>query len=397
MCIEKQFFYKLQSLGLKKKVALAASSGVDSTALLLLTNNWAQKSKSNIIILTVNHNLRSESEFECEHVHELAKSLHLECHTLKWDNPISKQNKARIARYKLLTEWCKKHQVQQLLLAHHKNDQAETVLMRLCRGSGIDGLCGMRELSLNNGIELIRPFLQFTKGQLTQYVVSRNIKWIEDASNNNNKYTRTIFRNYINSSSDPDQLISRLFLTSSHMQCAKQAINFYVKQAIKHCVIENKLGYVDINLAHLYIFPEEILKRVILTCIMVIGGKSYKPRYKNFNNILEKILNKEFNQTQTLHGCKIIKIVNKMISIRREASYISTEEILISPDNAVIWDNRFKCEANYTAIICKNHSNSGIQMTLPILKYNNHYIDPFEDDNCKFEFIFSHLVLDVLS
>ncbi|MBQ4874862.1 MAG: tRNA lysidine(34) synthetase TilS [Rickettsiaceae bacterium H1] len=401
MCIEQKFSSVMHKLEISGKFALAVSGGVDSTALLLLVYFWMHKNKfdsvkCNPVVLTVNHNLRPEAKLECQHVLGLARSLNLECRILTWDNSVPKQNKARDARYRLLTDWCKKNQVKELLLAHHSNDQAETVLIRISRGSGLDGLCAMQEVGYKNGIKLMRPLLSFTKKQLAGYVTLHNLKWVEDPSNDDKKYTRSVFRDYLKFSPQLEQSILRLNLTAAHMRRVKEAINFYVKEAIKNCVTADDFGYVDINLTVFYKLPEEIAMRVLLACLMVIGNKIYKPRYKNFDNMFARVWSKNFQQAQTLHGCKIIKTTGDFISIRREENAISLEEMVIKPNKTIIWDNRFRCETNYRATICKNNKGLGLSKTLPVIKYDNGYINPFTDPNCNFKFIFAELVLDVL-
>ena len=397
MCIEEQFVSKVSALKLDEKLAVAVSGGVDSISLLLLMYCWSQKVELELSILTVDHNLRTESKLECQYVKNIADAFGLDCHILYWDDPVPKQNKARAARYGLLTEWCKRKQIKQLLLAHHKNDRAETVLMRLARGSGLDGLCGMQETRYNNGICLVRPLLQFTKVQLIEYVKSKNVEWVEDPSNDDIKYTRTIFRHYISSISNPEQLIHRLGITAAHMGRVKQAMNFYVQQGIRDHVVANKLGYVEIDWASLAMLPTEISMRVLLACIMTVGNRCYKPRYKNFNNLFSRVSGNKFQQSQALHGCVIIPRANGVIAVTREVNDVSEKEVTIEPNAPLMWDNRFRCIASYNAVLCKNNQGSKIDQALPMLKYENKYINPFQDDNCDFQFIFSELVLDVLS
>ena len=398
MHIEKLFNQKIHSLSTENRVAIAVSGGVDSVALLILTYQWALNGNVKINVLTVNHNLRPASSAECQYVNELAQSLNLECSILSWDEPQAKQNKARAARYQLLTAWCQENKVSQLLLGHHQNDQAETVLLRLARGSGLDGLCAMQELNYNNGIQIIRPLLSFTKEQLIAYLKEKNINWREDPSNKSVKYDRTLFRNYINTSHDSDHLIKRLALTATHMQRTQEAIIFYVKQEIKRCVIENKLGYVDINWQNLLQAPEEIAMRIILACLMIIGNKSYKPRYNNFSQLFTEIWEDKFHQARTLHGCKITKVSN-ILSIRREVSAISDQEIIVEPGKKIIWDGRFECMTTFPIRACKNHHGSEMARSLPVLKVGDQCIYPFKEElssGLTLKFIFSELLLNVL-
>ncbi len=396
MCTEQRFKKIATRLKLDKKVAVAVSGGSDSIALLLLTHSLIAEFKIDVTVLTVNHGLRAEAQLECNHVQQLATSIDLECHILKWEEPIAKQQLARDARYKMLLHWCKEHKVSQLLLGHHKNDQAETVLMRLHRGSGIDGLCAMKEISCKNGVNVIRPLLDFSKQELINYLYSKNITWCEDSSNRDSKYLRPTFRNYIDTLPNPEILINRITLTASHLQRTQQAINFYVKRAINECVTENKLGYVDICLSIFHSLPEEIASRVLLTCIMVIGNQHYKPRYKNFHNIFSQVWQERFYITHTLHGCQIALTQIHTLSIKREAKAISDIEFTIYPEKSVTWDNRFICKSKYYAKLCNNKKSTGIKQTLPVLQYKGEVIEPFTDQNFNLEFIFLQRVVEVL-
>lgn len=397
MLIEESFNSKMKSLSVENKIAVAVSGGADSMALLVLLYNYACVNNITLVVLTVDHQIRSESQQESQYVCEFAQSLMLECHVLVWYDPKNNQSHARNARYKLLTEWCKLHEIKQLLLAHHKDDQAETVLMRLIRGSGIDGLCGINEVHYNNGVELIRPLLSYSKQQLINYLVHNKIQWIEDPSNQNLKYDRSIIRNHIGSYTNPELLISRINLTACHMQRTRQAIKFYTKQAISTYVVENKFGYVDIDIDAFDKLPEEIAMRVLLACITIIGGKIYKPRYKSFEYLFSKIMNNNFIKVCTLNGCKIIKAKNNFISIKREENAILTQEIVAYPGEPVVWDCRFRCVVSFISTISKNNEGSDIEKTLPIFKINDYeIIKPFTSTKCDLQFIFSELLLSVL-
>ncbi len=395
MDIEELFQRKILSLSIANKIAIAVSGGPDSLALLMLIHQFSHTNSVEVIVLTVNHNLRKAAQVECKYVDEVARSLGLSCHILTWQNPQAKQSEARAARYKLLTDWCKDHQVSQLILGHHQDDQAETLLMRLARGSGLDGLCAMHETSYNNGIKILRPLLTFTKQQLIDYLLAKNVKWHDDPSNSNLKYDRTIFRNYINSTNNSERLTKRLSLSALHMQRTQQALIFYLKQEVERCVTVHQFGYVDIDREYLLSLPEEMSMRIIVSCLMIIGNKSYKPRYKNFINLFKEILNDKYKNTRTLHGCKVIKS-DYNISIRREISCISNSQVQIYANQAVIWDGRFRCTSNISGIICKNNDGTEIMRSLPLLKSDKKCIYPYLgqlNSVFKLHFIFSELML----
>ncbi|MBR6356136.1 MAG: tRNA lysidine(34) synthetase TilS [Alphaproteobacteria bacterium] len=183
-----------------QKIAVAVSGGADSLALVLMAKEELTVFGYEIIALTVNHHLRPSAAQEAAYVAEVMKAHGIEHHILEWTSEKPKtgiEEAARTARYQLLTEWCKQNGVKVLLTAHHQNDQAETFLMRLKRGSGLDGLCCMRPVSENNGIIIARPLLSTAPETMRQYLTEHRIEWAEDESNNDVRYFRNRLRRFL--------------------------------------------------------------------------------------------------------------------------------------------------------------------------------------------------------
>ena len=178
---------------------LAVSGGPDSTALLFLASRWAKslKQKPKLVAATVDHGLRKESKREAADVAKLAKKLGVPHRILNWTGkkPNSGiQQSARQARYALLTEAARKAGAAHIVTAHTLDDQAETVLMRMARGSGIGGLAGMARRSRLDGFVLVRPFLDVPKARLVATLKAAKISYAEDPSNLDPKYTRARLR-----------------------------------------------------------------------------------------------------------------------------------------------------------------------------------------------------------
>ncbi|MAG22807.1 MAG: tRNA lysidine(34) synthetase TilS, partial [Rhodospirillaceae bacterium] len=174
-------------------VAVAVSGGCDSMALALLAHDWAQGRGGQTVALSVDHRLRWESGAEARQAGRWLKARGLTHHILSWtgDKPRhGVQAAAREARYRLLFDWCRRHGVLHLLLAHHQEDQAETFLLRLGRGSGVDGLAGMAPLSEVPTMRLLRPLLDVPKARLVATLQSRGQEWVEDPSNRDLAYAR---------------------------------------------------------------------------------------------------------------------------------------------------------------------------------------------------------------
>ena len=162
----------LASLARFSRVALAVSGGPDSLALMHLVARWRSMrgARPEVTVLTVDHGLRPSSRDEALMVAELARRLGLRHAILNWAGkeqaPAGLQARARIARYDLMAAYCHANDIPALVTAHHLDDQAETFLMRLKRGSGLDGLAAIPERGSWGGIEVLRPLLDVPKARL---------------------------------------------------------------------------------------------------------------------------------------------------------------------------------------------------------------------------------------
>lgn len=179
-------------------VGLAVSGGPDSVALLLL----AERSlPGKISVATVDHGLRPDAASEADYVAKLCAARGISHQILRPSNPIAGnlQSAARKARYALLHQWADERRLDWIATAHHADDQLETVLMRLARGSGVSGLSGIRK---KNG-RIIRPLLQFTKAELIDICAAAGVRAIADPSNDNADFDRVRMRQWLASGGHP--------------------------------------------------------------------------------------------------------------------------------------------------------------------------------------------------
>jgi tRNA(Ile)-lysidine synthase len=180
------------------RLGLAVSGGPDSLAMLLLAHDAFP---GKIMAATVDHQLRAEAADEARYVGEICAKYGIPHAILTPPEPIAGniQSAARMARYALLDTWAKQQQCANLATAHHADDQLETVLMRLARGSGVAGLSGVRRV---NGA-IIRPCLSFTKAQLIEICEQAGIAPVQDPSNANADFDRVRFRQWLNKGDIP--------------------------------------------------------------------------------------------------------------------------------------------------------------------------------------------------
>jgi tRNA(Ile)-lysidine synthase len=185
-------------------LVLAVSGGPDSTALMVLATRWRDslKTKPKLIAVTIDHGLRKESKREAAEVARLARKLKIGHRTLRWNGrkpATGVQEAARAARYRLLGDAARKAGATHILTAHTRDDQAETVLIRMARGSGLTGLGAMARMSrLPSGGEgaltLVRPLLDIPKSRLVATLRAQKIDYADDPSNRDPRFTRVRLR-----------------------------------------------------------------------------------------------------------------------------------------------------------------------------------------------------------
>jgi tRNA(Ile)-lysidine synthase len=184
--------------GRAKALLIAVSGGPDSTALLLMAAEWAKRrGKPRIEAATVDHGLRPESANEAKAVGEICVRLGVGHRVLQWKGvkPTSRlQERAREARYRLLVDHAKAIGADALMTAHHADDQAETVLFRLLRGSGVAGLRGMDLTTARDGVTVARPLIGLKKRDLIAFANARGAPFIDDPSNTDPRFARTRLR-----------------------------------------------------------------------------------------------------------------------------------------------------------------------------------------------------------
>jgi tRNA(Ile)-lysidine synthase len=178
-------------------VAVAVSGGADSVALCVLAQRWVLQQGGRITALTVDHGLRRGSAGEARQVGDRLRPLGIAHHILPWSGakPASAvQAAARAARYRLLCAFCREAGILHLLLGHQAHDEAETLLIRLLRGSDPAGLAGIAPLIETPWCRILRPLLGWTPDRLRQVVAAAGVRWIDDPSNDDPRFTRTVCR-----------------------------------------------------------------------------------------------------------------------------------------------------------------------------------------------------------
>tara|TARA_R110000824_G_scaffold85425_4_gene212306 strand:+ start:9370 stop:10323 length:954 start_codon:yes stop_codon:yes gene_type:complete len=261
--LDKQFVDALDRLvpdfGLNgQKLGLAVSGGPDSLALLLLAS---QAFPARIAAATVDHGLRPASGVEAEFVASICRERGISHKILRPVVPIrgSIQSAARHARYGLLHDWMKENHIDWLATAHHADDQLETMIMRILRGSGIDGMSGIREKRAN----IIRPLLHFQKSELISYVASQGLEAVDDPSNRDQGFDRVRVRNALQDLEGFDTSLATQ--SASALGAAREALEWVIEQLAMEHLKTTDFGCTLTKSA----FPHELQRRLLLRCLHI--------------------------------------------------------------------------------------------------------------------------------
>ena len=316
--IYSSFKFGLEKVVNKKKFVVGVSGGPDSLALAALSKMYQQENRGKVFFVLIDHGIRKNSKNESNSAKKLLKKQKIILNIVKNNEKIEKniQNHARTVRYKLLLQYCKKKKAKFILTGHHSDDQIETFLIRLSRGSGVQGLSSMSKTTkLNGNIKLFRPLLDFKKQELIYIAKKVFGKFIQDPSNKDKKYLRTRIRNLKKdlekSGIHHDQIVRSI----NNLASARDALNNYLKSVIKSCVHRKKRETL-IDLKKLFLESNEIKLKTLSHTIRDFSKSYYPPRSKKILNALKRFdTNKKVKIT--LAGCFLEKSGN-YLSIRKE-------------------------------------------------------------------------------
>jgi tRNA(Ile)-lysidine synthase len=287
-------------------LAVALSGGADSTALTLLAHDWARAAGGNVTALIVDHRLRPESSAEARGVAQRMHALGIACEILTLaQSPHAKTGnlmaRARQARYEALTGWCRKAEVMHLLVAHHAEDQAETVALHQQRGNTEDGAAGIAALSLRSGVRLLRPLLKCSKQQLVEYLLAKNIAWVEDPTNRNLQFHRNALRHTLT-----EDARAELLAEAESAGRTRAARDKAQAEAAARVILTLGADRVDYNLKAFAALPDSIAARLLADTLRALGGGVTRPRKHETLRLYAAILAPVFT-VATLAHCRIEK------------------------------------------------------------------------------------------
>ena len=329
-------------------VALAVSGGPDSVALLHLAAKWrADLAKGpKLSVLSVDHGLRPGSREEAERVGRLASALGLPHAILAWEDrepsAASLQERAREARYGLMAAYCHAHDIQALVTAHHLDDQAETFLMRLKRGSGLDGLAAIPERGEWAGIVVLRPLIDVTKARLVATLQAAGIEFVSDPSNLDPRFERVRLRESTDALAALGLTPEAIALSARRLRRARAALESAGRDFLSRHAEMSEAGYAVLDRDPLAAAPQEIALRALSQLIAAVGGAEDPPRLAKLEALLASI-EAQPDKAHTLGRCRIAPIEGRL-GVFREARGHGLPETPLRPGERTLWDNRFRIE-----------------------------------------------------
>jgi tRNA(Ile)-lysidine synthase len=337
-------------------VGLAVSGGCDSTALMVLFADWLRQegcATGGHTVLTVDHCLRPESAAEARDVADRAGALGFRHATLVWEGEkpaTGLQAAARAARYGLMADYLRAHGVGTLFTAHTRDDQAETLLMRLARGSGVDGLAGIApwtyaegDLHQGSPLRIVRPLLGVAKSRLEATLVVRGIGWSEDPSNQSAVFERPRLRAARVQLEALGLTGEMLALSARRLQRARMALDAVTDTLCAGpagIVRTDPCGFFRMDRERLRAAPEEIVLRLIGRCIVAAGGSDEPVPLAKLEPIAGAVWAGDEPAGWTLARAHITAD-GQSVQIEREPGRLPLPVLTVAAGTRALWDGRF--------------------------------------------------------
>lgn len=323
------------------KLAVAVSGGADSLALTLLARDWAEAQGGSLLALTVDHGLRPESAAEARQVGRILAPFGIAHRVLTWRGPrpgANLQAAARELRYRLLLEQVARRSILHLLLAHHLEDQAETLLLRLGRGSGLAGLAAMAGCTPLPQARLLRPLLTLPKSRLEATLRARGLDWIEDPSNRDPAHARVRLRRLMPALADEGLTAERLAAAAGHLGRARAALEAAAAALLAEAARIDPRGFIELEARPLLEAEPEVGLRAFAQALTTVGGGRHTPRWERLEGLFRRLGRAEFRGA-TLAGCRILRRRDGLLIVREAAA---VETVAMKPGGQVHWDGRFQ-------------------------------------------------------
>ncbi len=282
-------------------------------ALMLLLRDWAKAAHlPPPVVLCVDHGLRPEAKAEARQVVRWAKQAGLQAKVLAEPGKLPRsgvEEAARALRYRLMGTFARQKGLRAVYVAHTRDDQAETFLMRLARGSGVDGLAAMRNLAAYpdpafRGLRLVRPLLDQSREGLRDYLRAQNQPWLNDPMNADPRFHRVRIRTAWPQLEALGLTPERMVEAATHLSRARSALETVSAAVlVRACRPHPSGGLVDA--AALTEAPPELGLRALASILMLVSQNPYRPRFERLLGLLRAVTEGSVGVGRTLHGCRI--------------------------------------------------------------------------------------------
>jgi tRNA(Ile)-lysidine synthase len=329
-------------------IGVAVSGGADSTALLLLLHRFAGRlaAPPRLVVFTVDHALRPGSAAECEGVVELAGRLGHEAEILRWEHgPLGgeRQAEARAARYRLIAAAARARGIDRVALAHHRDDQAETFLIRLARGSDIHGLAGMRETRTVAGVTFLRPLLGLPKARLVATLGEAKVGFAEDPSNLDPHYLRARIRRAMPALERAGIGPSRLLGVMERCRALADRIGREV-EALRAEALTAAHGAARVEGRPFLAADEAVQARFLAELLREVRGADYTPRLASVRTVRGAVvgaLSAGAATRRTLGGV-VVSVRKGRFLVHAEAGRAGFARHAEALAGDVVWDHRWR-------------------------------------------------------
>ncbi len=301
---------------------------------MFLLRDWAKKMRLPLpLVLCVDHKLRQGSSSEARKVSRWAKAAGLRVKVLVRDSDVPHADieaAARDARYRLMGEWAKAKGFKAIYVGHTRDDQAETFLLRLARGSGVDGLSAMRKvapypLNVFPNLALVRPLLDIEREVLRAYLVELGQTWLDDPMNADPRFARVKIRNAWPALEAMGLSKGRVADAAAHLARAREALDVASAAVLtRGCRLEGADALIDP--AALTNAPRELGLRALARVLMTVSQKTYRPRFERLERLFDIISDGALGAGRTLHGCRIAPAPAALSLFGRETLLVRREE-----------------------------------------------------------------------
>ncbi len=325
------------------RLAAAVSGGADSLALAMLAAAWASAAGGSLRALVVDHRLRPGSTAEARRTARMLRDHAIPAVVLTRAGAVPRtgiEAAARQARYHLMGRWCADHRILHLLVGHHHDDQAETVLMRLAAGSGLDGLAAMPAVQETRWGRLLRPLLPVPRERLRALLRARGLGWIEDPSNSEEAFARARLRRSASILATEGLTAGRLSRTAARVGAGRTVLEGATAALLASGAWIHPAGFARLDRGVIAQAPADLAWRALERVIRTIGAGDYPPRRERLQLLFEMVRGGGAVSPRTLGGC-IIRPERTGLLVVREPAAIEAA-IPVGGGIEIVWDRRFR-------------------------------------------------------